>query len=139
VRCFHAGDLTRRHMTYSPRIKVSCQCPACRKRFTAPSTVAGRQVRCSGCGRRVTYNDFGFDIYEPSVIKNTTGLPSKSPPGVSSRPIFAVSTTDGSPRRTDAASGFLWWRWWRRRSHGWAGSRGWHRAARGDVGPRHPS
>lgn len=41
-------------MTYAPQIKISFQCPACQKRFTAPSTVAGRQVRCSGCGGSVT-------------------------------------------------------------------------------------
>ena len=41
-------------MTYSPQSNISFQCPTCRKQFTAPATVAGRQVRCSGCGGTLT-------------------------------------------------------------------------------------
>jgi len=41
-------------MAHSPQSNISFQCPTCRKQFTAPATVAGRQVRCSGCSGTLT-------------------------------------------------------------------------------------
>jgi DNA-directed RNA polymerase subunit RPC12/RpoP len=73
-------------MTYSPQLKVSFQCPNCRKQFTAPSTVAGRQVRCSGCGSSVTVPGPGSSpqaaarLRPPVVAPSTNASPRASLP-----------------------------------------------------------
>jgi len=98
VRCFHAGDLTRRHMTYSPQTKVSFQCPACRKQFTAPSTVAGRQVRCSGCGGSVTIPRSGSATQGAAVHRPPVATPSSNAPSGALPAAFSQHVPPPQPR-----------------------------------------
>lgn len=91
-------------MTYSPQIKLSFQCPSCRKQFTAPSSVAGRQVRCSGCGGSVTVpspgspQQIGAVLRPPVVAPNTNASSGASLPTNPQR-IFPPQHADSNTKR----------------------------------------
>lgn len=68
-------------MTYSPQGNISFQCPTCRKQFTAPASVAGRQVRCSGCSGTLTVPKPGAAPPAPPLRQPVSSSPGNTLPG----------------------------------------------------------
>jgi len=83
---------------------VSFACPACRKKFNAPGSLAGREVKCSGCGGAVTIPSVGGVTQSsvsspvspsPTAVWQTPGPRAATPaqrPGGSAPPTPATST-----------------------------------------------